>query len=456
MQLMNTVPQRWPATSPDAVCDILERERLEFVHVGLFDTEGVFREKRLPVALTRQTLRDGWSFINALPYWGPNDATRADLPYRSEACLLDPASLRPYPFEPNAALLVADYAGESAALSPRALLATQIAHAESLGYAAFGAAEFEFIILDETPATLAAKSFDGLVTYAQENRCWSGLFPATGAALIRDYDDCLRAGDIPLHHVCSELGPGCLEAALPVRPLAVAADDSALFKLFTKAFFIQRNLVASFMAQLSDAHPGLGGHPILSLRTIDSGAAAFHDAADGDGISQTCRHFIAGVLHLLPELMPMFASTVNAYRRYVPGNWAPRTATWGLGNYTCGVRVVSGAPDDCRIEFRLPGADTNPHLAFAMLLGAGLHGIERKLAVPPATVEIGRALVHPVIGPLPRTLMEAAERMQRSTRAREMFGARFVEHFTASCIEEDHLMRRHIAAFERRRYLHHV
>ena len=116
----------------------------------------------------------------------------------------------------------------------------------------------------------------------------------------------------------------------------------------------------------------------------------------------------------------------------------------------------AGRPIPSRIEFRLPGADTNPHLAFTLLLGAGLHGIERKLAVPPATVEIGRALVHPVIGPLPRTLMEAAERMQRSTRAREMFGARFVEHFTASCIEEDNLMRRHIAAFERRRYLHHV
>jgi glutamine synthetase len=319
-----------------------------------------------------------------------------------------------------------------------------------------GAAEFEFIMLAESPATIAAKQYDALDTYAQENRCWSGLFPATGAALIRDYDEYLHAGDIPLHHLCSELGPGCLEAALPVRPLARAADDSALFKLYTKAFFIERGMTASFMAQLSDSHPGLGGHPIISLRDSSSGAPLLHDAADVDGISPLCRHFIAGVLQLLPELMPMFASTVNAYRRYVPGNWAPRTASWGVGNYTCAVRVVSDTPDDTRLEFRLPGADTNPHLAFAMLLGAGLYGVEHELVPPPRSDDIGREFVHASIGPLPRTLLEAAERMRASTLAAELFGAPFVQHFTASCIQEDHFMRRHVAAFERRRYLHQV
>ncbi len=453
---MNIIPRQWQSTSSDTVADVLARERIEIVHAGLFDTEGVFREKRLPVVQARHYLDAGWSFIDALPYWGPNDTTRADRAYHSEACRLDLASLRPYPFEPHAALLVADYAGESAALSPRALLATQIARARALGFEPLGAAEFEFILLDETPASLAAKHFEQLQTHAQENRCWSGLYPAAGAELLRDYDLCLRAGDIPLHHICSELGPGCLEAALPVRPLGTAADDAALFKLFTKAFCIQRGLMASFMAQLSDEHPGLGGHPSMSLRAIETGVAAFFDPDDPRELSAICRHFIAGVLVSLPELMPMFASTVNAYRRYVPGNWAPRTATWGVGNYTCGLRIVTGTADDCRIEFRLPGADTNPHLAFAMLLGAGLDGIEQRLQPPPETTEIGREFVHPAIGPLPRTLLEAAERMQHSARAIALFGSRFVAHFSRNCIQEDIAMRRHVAAFERQRYLHHA
>ena len=208
------------------------------------------------------------------------------------------------------------------------------------------------------------------------------------------------------------------------------------------------------MAQLSDQHPGLGGHPIVSLRDRASGAAVFDDGQGG--LSRIGRQFIAGVLHALPELMPMFAGNVNSFRRYVPGNWAPRTATWGIGNYTCALRVVTGSPDECRIEFRLPGADTNPHLAFAMLLGAGLDGIERGLEAPPATEDIGRALVHEAIGPLPRTLLEAAERMRASALARRLFGTAFVDHYTTACIDEDTLMRRHVDAFERRRYLHHV
>ena len=454
MKLMNHHPRRWNTASDSDLDALLTRECIEFVHAGLFDTEGVFREKRLPVELARKFLREGWSFIDALPFWGPNDAVRADRPYRSEACRFDPASVRPYPFEPDSVLLVADYTGDCAALSPRSLLAAQIARAADMGFEVLGASEFEFILLAETPATATAKRYEGLATHAHENRCWSGLYPASGAAFIRDYEQFLRDADVPLHHICAELGPGCLEAALSVRPLAAAADDAALFKLYTKAFSIERELMASFMAQLSDDHPGLGGHPIISLRDRNTGAASFHAA--GGGISDVCRHFIAGVLTGLPELMPMFAGNVNSYRRYVPGNWAPRTATWGLGNYTCALRVVSGTPDDTRVEFRLPGADTNAHLAFAMLLGAGLHGIERRLEPPPVTTDIGRELVHPAIGPLPRTLLEAAERMQRSTLARELFGAAFVDHHTTACIHEDTLMRRHVDAFERRRYLHHV
>lgn len=449
-------PRHWQVEGPAELAALFARERIEFVHTGIFDTEGVFRQKRLPASLAVRYAGDGWSFIDALPFWGPNDAVRADRAYRSEHCALDCASVRPFPFEPQAALVVADYLGECAALSPRTLLARQLARAHELGFDALGASEFEVILLAETPASATAKGYEGLVTHAQENRCWSGLYPASGATFLREYEACLRGADIPLHHLCAELGPGCLEASLPVRPLSVAADDAALFKLFTKAFAIERGLVASFMAQLSDAHPGLGGHPIVSLRDRATGAASFHDPDDPLGLSATCRHFVAGVLHALPVSMPMFAGTVNSYRRYVPGNWAPRTATWGVGNYTCAVRVVAGGPDDCRVEFRLPGADTNAHLAFAMLLGAGLDGIERRLEPPPATTGIGRELVHPDIGPLPRTLLEAAERMAASPLARRLFGDAFVDHYAASCIQEDHLMRRHVSAFERARYLHHV
>lgn len=448
--------KHWATNSKAEVLAVLEEHAIAHVHAGLFDCEGVFREKRLPREQVVSAFTQGWSFIDALPYWGPNDSTRADLPYRSEACEFDFHSLRPYPFEPHTALLVADYAGDSRALSPRWQLQRQLEKAATMGFEVVGASEFEFIILDETPATIADKQYDGLKTYAQHNRCWSGGFLASGAELLRDYDACMTAADIPLDHFCAELGPGCLEAALPLRGLLTAADDAALFKQFTKAFFIQRGLMASFMAQLSDQHPGLGGHPIVSLRDRSTGQPVFHDERSPAGLSSTCLHFIAGVLSLMPELMALFATTVNAYRRYAPGNWAPRTATWGIGNYTCGLRVVPGPLDACRVEFRLPGADLNPHLGFAMLLGAGLHGIEHRLSPPPQTTQVGRELVHEDIGALPRSLLEAAERLKGSARARQFYGDVFVDHWVQRCIHEDIAMRRHVSAFERMRYLHHV
>ena len=115
--------------------------------------------------MLRHYLEHGWSFIDALPYWGPNDTVRADRPYRSEACAIVPSSLRPYPFEPQTVLMIADYCGPSAELSPRTLLGRQLARAQALGFEALGAAEFEFIILAETPASLAAKNYDGLHTH---------------------------------------------------------------------------------------------------------------------------------------------------------------------------------------------------------------------------------------------------------------------------------------------------
>ncbi|MEQ8662952.1 MAG: glutamine synthetase family protein, partial [Gammaproteobacteria bacterium] len=433
----------------------LEQGAIAFVHAGLFDLDGVFREKRLPAALAQRYLVEGWSFIDALPFWGPGDGVRGDRAWRSEPCAIDAASLRPYPFEPDSVLLVADYTGPSRALSPRALLEVQIARAADMGLQVVGASEFEFILLAETSASVVAKAHAGLATYGQENRCWSGYFPATAAALLAEYDAMLAHADIPLHHWCSELGPGCLEAALPARPLLRAADDAALFKLFTKAFFTQRDLTASFMAQLSDDHPGLGGHPIVSL-TDSAGAPLLADPARASGLSPRGEAFLAGLLHAMPELTAMFAGTVNAYRRYAPGNWAPRTATWGRDNYTCGVRVVASPAADARIEFRLPGADMAPHLAFAMVLGAGLDGIEAGLPLPPETTGIGRTLVHEAIGPLPRTLLEAAERFVASARARRLFGDAFVDHYAASRIAEDEALRRHVSACERARYLFHV
>ena len=361
-------------------------------------------------------------------------------------------AVRPYPFEPGAQLAIADYAGPSAAISPRNVLRGVAKKAADLGFEALGGFEFETIFLAEDGASLRGKQWRDLTPALPHNRCWSAVAPAVDADFLKDVHDQLRACGITLDHHCMELGPGCVEYTLGPDPILKAADDAALFKIFTKAIARRHGMTASFLAQLDSGFPGLGGHLSLSLRDR-RGKPVLHDSADPDGLSATAKHFIGGIVALTPELMCMFAPTVNAYRRLRPGNWAPRIANWGIGNYSCGLRVVTTTPQETRLEFRLPGADMVPHVSAAMMLAAGLWGIETRADPGPPVTGNGR-LAEPSPGAeLPTSLEEAARKFARSETAGALFGAAFVDHYAAWCAAEAAAFHAHVSAFERARYL---
>jgi glutamine synthetase len=150
----------------------------------------------------------------------------------------------------------------------------------------------------------------------------------------------------------------------------------------------------------------------------------------------------------------MAAPSPNSYRRFGPGNWAPSTATWGVGNYSCALRAVTDDPECARLELRIPGADTSPHLCTAMVLGAAVWGIEQGLEPPPPIRAPQDGREHECGRPLPRDLVEAAQRLSESNAARALFGARFVEHYAAGRIAEAQACNRFVSAQERQRYLH--
>ncbi len=277
---------------------------------------------------------------------------------------------------------------------------------------------------------------------------------AADAESISGLDRTLAAGAIPLNHICAELGPGCLELALDHRPAGRSADDAALAKIFTRAYFARRSQTATFMAQVDDAFPGLGGHPSLSFRTTLGGQPAL---AGSDGaLSKVARAAIAGVVSLLPDLLVMAAPNPNSYRRFGPGNWAPSTATWGVGNYSCALRVVAADPEGTRLELRIPGADTSPHLCAAMFLGAAVWGVEHHLEPPPSIQAPADGRDDRTGHSLPRDLTEAAQWFTESIGARELFGSTFVEHYAASRRAEVQACQRFVSAQERARYLHYV
>ncbi|MEM6549043.1 MAG: glutamine synthetase [Pseudomonadota bacterium] len=424
------------------------------VHVGIFDFTGTFRSKRLPGPAFERILKHGWHFIDALPFWMHDERCFAERGFVDEPCTVRPDSLRTFPVEPAARLAIADYAGPSADIAPRVALERQVAKAAEQGLEAVGGFEFETIFLAEDGASLRAKGWRDLDPALTHNRCWSTVSPAADADLLAEIDNALRAADIALDHRCSELGPGCVEYTLGPSALTRAADDAALFKMLLKAEARKRGMTASFMAQLDAGYPGLCGHLNLSLRSAKTSRKPhFHNARDPHGLSKAGRAFLGGLLALTPVLMCLFAPTVNAYRRLRPGNWAPRTPSWGVGNYSCGVRVVSRTAPEARFELRLPGADTNPHLTAAMALAAGLWGMETGADPgPPVTGNARTAPIDPA-SLLPTSLEEAAGRFAASDTARALFGDPFVDHYAAYCRAEAAAFHAHVSAFERARYL---
>jgi glutamine synthetase len=164
------------------------------------------------------------------------------------------------------------------------------------------------------------------------------------------------------------------------------------------------------------------------------------------------RHYLAGQIELMPELTALYAPTVNSYKRYVPGVWAPLTASWGFENRTCAIRVIgAGDPTATRVEYRQTAADINPYIAMSACLAAGLHGIARELTPPPpasgdasVTGKIHRAL--------PRTLTDATKLLDESATAREILGRPFVDHYVRTRQWEARQFERAVTDWELRRY----
>jgi glutamine synthetase len=423
---------------------------VQTVHLALLDSSGTLREKRLSPGAAARAFEGGWSFIDAIGWWGPEDDVGRSGGSEHQPALVDLLSGRPYPFEPDSFHFMAEFVGPMAELSPRHQLERMIGRLAEAGLEADVGWEFECIVLETPPGGALAETTE-LRPAMPANRCWSAQTMATEAELLGGLVATLTGGGIPVDHVCAELGPGCLELALEQQPALRAADGAALSKVFTKAYFEQRGLVATFMAQLDDDFPGLGGHPSLSLRWTHDGSPALAEPA-GD-LSQVARGAIAGITTLLPELLVMVAPNPNSYRRFSPGNWAPSTATWGVGNYSCALRVVADRPESTRLELRIPGADTSPHLCLAMMLGAALWGVEQGLEPPPPLQAPADGRARATERRLPRDLQEAAERFTGSETGRGLFGANFVDHYGASRLAEARACSRFVSAQERRRYL---
>lgn len=437
----------------------IEREGMRFFKIGIFDIDGVLRGKYVDLTKLRSAADKGFGFCDVVLGWDIHDELydRVEVSgwhtgYRDATVQLDLASLRRIPLEEDTLLLIGSFAGDYAAVCPRTLLTGQLDRAAKMGFGVDAAFEYEFFLFDETPDSIREKGYRNLQPVTPGMFGYSMLRNSVHAEFYHDLLDLMEGLDCALEGLHTETGPGVLEAAIRYARGLAAADKAAIFKTFTKVFAQRADLMATFMAKWSNDYPGQSGHLHISLADLDSGQNVFYAEAGTHDMSETMKQFVAGQVRYLPELLSMVCSTINSYRRLVPGMWAPTAANWGVENRTTAIRVIPGGAGGQRSEYRIAPADANPYLAQAAALASGLRGIEEGLELPAAVEGNAYEDLSAQTQPLPTSLEKAAQALRESSMARESFGDAFVDHYAATREWEDREFRKTVSDWDLARY----
>ena len=406
------------------------------IKFAVVDTDGVLRGKYLHKDKFLDSLDSGMGFCDVVFGWDMGDScydnaslTGWHTGYPDAKVKIDPETLREIPWENGLPFFLADLSPESkqAAACPRSLLKKIIAECDSLGFKTLFALEYEWYNFKGRPEGQNPGVPSEISPLTPGMFGYSVLRTSLNKAYFNDLFDLLGKFNIPLESIHTETGPGVFEAAIIASPALEAADKATLFKTGVKEIAYLHNVVATFMAKWNSQLPGSGGHIHQSLWDKEGKKNLFYDPESIDGMSKMMEHYIAGQLHCLPEILPMYAPTVNSYKRIGHGDWAPSTVTWGLDNRTAAARVINGSEKATRIELRVPGADLNPYHAIAASLASGLYGIKNELPLPEKT--IGNGYQNTAGGILPASLAEATDKMKNSHIARTLLGDDFVDHF---------------------------
>lgn len=439
----------------------LQENNIQKIKYAFADIDGVLRGKLIHVKKFTDGLQIGYGFCDVVFGWDSTDTCYADSKltgwhtgYPDRPCRVDLSTFRTVPWQDNVPFFLGDFSsadGNDLPACPRSLLKRITAECEAMGYHPEFAQEFEWFNFKETPQSIQDKSFVGLQPLTPGMFGYSILRTSENSEFYYDLFNLLMQFNIPLEGLHTETGPGVWEAAILHTHVMEAADRAVLLKTAIKEIAYKHGVMATFMAKWNEDLPGCGGHIHQSLWRKDQSENLFYNGNDPDKMSDLHKHYLAGQLHCMPHLLPMYAPTINSYKRLIEGAWAPTTLTWAVENRTTALRVINSTPNYTRLETRIPGADTNPYLAMAAALASGLYGIKHKLPLnTPATVGNGYqdAKNRQIAG----NLYDASIAMQQSALANELFGEGFVAHFTATRLWECKQFAKSVTDWELKRY----
>jgi glutamine synthetase len=355
----------------------------------------------------------------------------------------DLGTLRRIPWLEATTLVLGDvlwHDGSPVQPSPRQVLRAQLDRAAAAGYVPMVGSELEFYLVKETFSEAHGKGYEGLTPSVPYILDYHILATTFDEPLLRAIRNGMHAAGMRVETSKGEAWPGQQEINFRFADALTMADNHVIYKNGAKEIAFLHGCSITFMAKPFQDWIGNSCHIHASL--FRDGEPAFADDRT------LFERWLAGQIACFEELAVFLAPTVNSYKRYAAGSWAPTTLAWGHDNRTCGFRVV-GHGAALRSETRIPGGDVNPYLAFAAVIAAGLHGVEQELPLP-AALE-GNAYESDAKR-FPNTLRAAVAALEQGTMARAAFGDQVVDHYLNYARTEQELFDRYVTDWERKRY----
>jgi glutamine synthetase len=430
---------------------------IRFVQLQFTDILGIVKAVTIPIHQMESSVKHGTWFDGSSiegftriaesdQYLMPDMGTFAEIPWQKGEGPRGTARVICDVFTPRGEPFVGD---------PRYVLRRQVERAKKLGYLVNMGPELEFFLFrrDESgriaplPHDMAGY-FDFSTDLAQEIR--------------QDMVDALEAFGIKVEAAHHEVAVGQHEIDFEYSDALRTADNALTFKFTLKAIAQLHGLYATFMPKPIFGINGSGMHTHQSLYSIEKGRNAFADPDNTYGLSDLARSYMAGILAHAKGMAAVLAPTVNSYKRLVPGYEAPTYITWGRTNRSALIRVPMISPgksiEGTRAEVRCPDPSSNTYLAFAVMIAAGLDGVERGLALSAPVEESlfemdASRVAERGITELPGTLGEAIEELKADPVVCEALGDHVLEHYVEAKAAEWNEYRTQVTQWELDRYL---
>lgn len=440
----------------DATVD--PQARIEVLLVGM---NGDLRGKMIPLSaeekVWKNTVRLPAS-TQSLDIWGDDndDLTGISLTLGDPdgICMPDKRTLAAMPWAPNGSKQVLatmhTLEGEPHFVCPRAILARVLKRFEALGLTPVVATELEFYVMDGDWRNMDRPMPPKALTYRGEPNGYQ-LYDMRATADMEDYLTTLRqyadAMGLPADATTAEFGAGQFEVNLLHRPDALAAADDCIYLKRAAEFAAQKHgFKSTCMAKPYSDQAGSGLHVHISI--IDQNGHNILDAKGGE--PTRLKSVIAGMLQTMQEAQLIFAPFANSYRRFQPGSFAPDKIDWGFGHRGTAVRIPDKDGPAARVEHRVAGADANPYLLLAAILGGMLLGLEQDLdpgtpASPNAPSTTANILTH--------DFLTAVDRFSASPFIADVFGAHYAKIYGDTKRKEAMTYLRTVSDFDYRTYL---